>query len=138
MLIIPKLELPFDSMEELVESGLPTAVIEGTSMHLDIVASTWLGTYVPLHSNLLSFQLVDIYMLIFFNQYVNLHSNMLKNVLFMYFITLLTYYLLIVSDNHGQLNCFHLFCGEHTLLAQRYNKDFSEQHLCSIYHSFSY
>lgn len=40
MLIIPKLKLPFDSMEELIESGLTTAVIEGTSMHLDIVAST--------------------------------------------------------------------------------------------------
>lgn len=45
MLIIPKLELPFDSMEELIESGLTTAVIKGTSMHLDIVASIYFTTY---------------------------------------------------------------------------------------------
>lgn len=40
MLIIPKLKLPFDSMEELIESGLPTAVIQGTSVHMDVVVST--------------------------------------------------------------------------------------------------
>ena len=39
MLIIPKLELPFDSLEELVESGISVAVIEGSTMHLDVVVS---------------------------------------------------------------------------------------------------
>ena len=37
MIIIPKLELPFDNMESLIKSGLDTAVIEGTSMHLDVM-----------------------------------------------------------------------------------------------------
>ena len=37
MLIIPKLELPFDTLEQLIESGIPVAVIKGTSTHLDVV-----------------------------------------------------------------------------------------------------
>ncbi|KAK8395466.1 hypothetical protein O3P69_006258 [Scylla paramamosain] len=53
MLIIPKLELPFDSMEGLTESGLTTAVIEGTSMHLDVMKADTASTLGQLKENLI-------------------------------------------------------------------------------------
>ncbi|KAK8392745.1 hypothetical protein O3P69_014880 [Scylla paramamosain] len=39
LLIIPKLELPFDSMEDLIKSGITTAVVAGTSVHMDVVSA---------------------------------------------------------------------------------------------------
>ncbi|KAK8392790.1 hypothetical protein O3P69_014907 [Scylla paramamosain] len=39
LLIIPKLELPFDSMEDLIKSGITTAVLDGTSVHRDVMDS---------------------------------------------------------------------------------------------------
>lgn len=39
MLIIPKVNLPFNNVEELVKSGIPTGVVEGISMHHDIMVS---------------------------------------------------------------------------------------------------
>ncbi|XP_063878096.1 glutamate receptor ionotropic, kainate glr-3-like [Scylla paramamosain] len=39
MLIIPKVELPFDSLEELIDTGFTVATISGTTMHLDIMTT---------------------------------------------------------------------------------------------------
>ncbi|KAK8381353.1 hypothetical protein O3P69_018440 [Scylla paramamosain] len=37
MLIIPKVNLPFDNLDELYTSGITLGVVEATSMHLDII-----------------------------------------------------------------------------------------------------
>lgn len=37
MLILPSVRLPFDSLEELVQSGLPVAVGDATSIHVEIM-----------------------------------------------------------------------------------------------------
>ncbi|XP_063845423.1 glutamate receptor ionotropic, kainate glr-3-like [Scylla paramamosain] len=37
MLIIPKINLPFDNLDELYTSDITIAVVEGASMHLDVV-----------------------------------------------------------------------------------------------------
>lgn len=37
MLIIPKVVLPFDNLEELVESGIPIAVLQSTVLHQAIM-----------------------------------------------------------------------------------------------------
>ena len=39
MLIIPKVNLPFDNLEELVEAGTPTMVIESSLLHRSILVS---------------------------------------------------------------------------------------------------
>ncbi|KAK8384403.1 hypothetical protein O3P69_009308 [Scylla paramamosain] len=37
MLIIPKVNLPFDSLEELADSGITTAVFKGSAIHHQIL-----------------------------------------------------------------------------------------------------
>ncbi|KAK4310468.1 hypothetical protein Pmani_017970 [Petrolisthes manimaculis] len=39
MLIVQSITLPFDSIEELVEAGFPTAVVKDSSIHRDIMAA---------------------------------------------------------------------------------------------------
>ncbi|KAK8392342.1 hypothetical protein O3P69_014589 [Scylla paramamosain] len=43
LLIIPKLELPFDSMEDLIKSGITTAVLAGTSVHMDVMLTSFVN-----------------------------------------------------------------------------------------------
>ncbi|KAK8381595.1 hypothetical protein O3P69_018583 [Scylla paramamosain] len=45
MLIIPKINLPFDNLDELYTSDITIAVVEGASMHLDVVLSVTPAKY---------------------------------------------------------------------------------------------
>ena len=39
MLILPRVHLPFDNLEQLVQTGIHVAVGEGTSIHVEIMVS---------------------------------------------------------------------------------------------------
>ena len=49
MLIAPKLRLPFDSMDELLETDIPVMVPEGSMMHRLYLVSGWWQTPVALY-----------------------------------------------------------------------------------------
>ncbi|KAK4319598.1 hypothetical protein Pmani_009488 [Petrolisthes manimaculis] len=56
MLIIPRLFLPFDSLEELVNNGITTVVFRGSSIHGDIEAATSNSTLGKFRKQMLLFE----------------------------------------------------------------------------------